>query len=264
MWMTAASLAGLWLWRTGAVRRLMNVPMTALVPAMLAVTVLCKSLGALALLVCGAGVLHAAGRLRTAAPIVLLLAFVPVYLGARVFAGWEGDELVTVAAHIDESRAASLETRLANENRLVGRALEKPLFGWGGWGDYRDVYGKVITDSFWIITLGQNGLIGLTAGVLLMLMPVACFLRRVRVRNWDLPVAAPAAALAVVWLLFAYDSMFNFMFNPVFVFAAGGLISIAVCMPRRRVHRAAAAPNSPRTERGGLETWPRPLEPRQR
>ena len=53
MWMSAASLAGVWLWMTGALRQILSIPVCFLVAPLLGTTVFCKSVGALALLGCG-------------------------------------------------------------------------------------------------------------------------------------------------------------------------------------------------------------------
>lgn len=69
------------------------------------------------------------------------------------------------ARSIDKDRAQSLEFRFDNEDHLLRRAFERPLFGWGRYGRSR-VYdvnsGKdtSVTDGRWIIDLGQFGLIG--------------------------------------------------------------------------------------------------------
>jgi hypothetical protein len=253
MWLTVSSLVGLWLWQSGAVRRLWNVPMSALVPVLLGTALLCKSLGALALLACGVGLLAAMKWTRTAAVIVPLIIAVPTYLTARLVLGWNGQELVEMVAAIDKGRADSLHVRLFNEERITTRAMQKPLFGWGSWGDYREVddhQGQIITDSFWIITVGQNGTIGLAAGIAMMLTPVVMLLRRTRMRHWTHPSVAAVAGLAVAWLMFVFDSMFNFMPNAVLVLSAGAVCG--ACARAATWRRPAARPAWPQ-QQGGIQ-----------
>lgn len=68
---------------------------------------------------------------------------------------------VNIAESIDPARAESLEFRLRNEDILLQRAREKPLFGWGGYGRNRvyDERGEDIstTDGRWVILFGQGG-----------------------------------------------------------------------------------------------------------
>jgi hypothetical protein len=53
LWMATASLVGVWLWMTGAVRKLSNIPMAYLVPSLIVTTAMCRSVGALVLLTVG-------------------------------------------------------------------------------------------------------------------------------------------------------------------------------------------------------------------
>jgi hypothetical protein len=67
-----------------------------------------------------------------------------------------------------EERAGSLAFRIKNENMLVQKALQQPLFGWGGWKRSficAKTTGETVSvpDGLWIIAFGQNGLFGLTA-----------------------------------------------------------------------------------------------------
>ena len=57
MWMTAASLVGVWMWVTGSLKRLWGMPVGALLCVLLPTTVLCKSTGALMFLFAGLGTL---------------------------------------------------------------------------------------------------------------------------------------------------------------------------------------------------------------
>ncbi|WP_157058837.1 hypothetical protein [Loktanella sp. 5RATIMAR09] len=74
------------------------------------------------------------------------------------------DSILSAAASISEDRAGSLEYRLDQEDQLLARAYEKPLFGWGTWGRDR-IYNEFgsdisVTDGLWIIVLGGWGWVG--------------------------------------------------------------------------------------------------------
>ena len=69
--------------------------------------------------------------------------------------------ITSVVAGISAERAQSLQVRLDNEDLLLDRAQERPLFGWGAWGRER-VYGErgeniSLTDGYWLIVLGKGG-----------------------------------------------------------------------------------------------------------
>src|SRR6185436_10008382 len=57
LWMTAASIVGIVLWRAEVVRKVLGVPLPIAVPMLLVTTVFCKSFGSLALLCLGVAVL---------------------------------------------------------------------------------------------------------------------------------------------------------------------------------------------------------------
>ena len=231
MWMTAASLVGLWLWSTGYVKRLWGIPMLWVVAAVWGTAVLCKSAGALALLAAGVASLFAVKHLRTVAPLVCLVALPLLYMAGRVSGAWSGDGLVDVAgALFGEERAISLQCRQDNENLLMEKAMQRPLFGWGGWGRNRvyDEQGEdvTITDGLWIIGLGMNGIVGLAALTLMLLAPVWMLLMKLSARQWALPAAAAVASLSVLLTLYMIDNLFNGMVNPIFTLVAGGLAGL--------------------------------------
>lgn len=229
MWMCMATFVGWWLWWTGAVRRIAGIPIGPIVLAVFVTAVLCKSMGALVLLIVGVGVMVALKWMRLRLAIVLLILTAPLYIGLRASGLWTGEELTEMSGEISEERAQSLEVRLANEKALASHAMERPVFGWGGWGRNRihDQMGKdvSITDGFWIITMGCYGLVGLASFLAVFLLPGLCFLFRAPASSWCGPALAPAGALVVVNTLFMIDCIPNAMLNPVYTVVAGALTS---------------------------------------
>ena len=64
-----------------------------------------------------------------------LLSIAPVYYTLRIFDIWSGRTAVDVASFLfGPDRAGSLEFRLMNEDLFIAKALQRPIFGWGGWG----------------------------------------------------------------------------------------------------------------------------------
>lgn len=229
-WMAAATLVGSWTWFTGSIKRIAGIPVTLLLPVLFLITILCKSLAPLLLMCMGLGAVFTASRQRAVWPIVLMIAIAPVYIALRTTGVWDGMNLVALAesaAGVD--RAQSLQTRFENEDMLTERALQRPLFGWAGWGRSRiyDQWGKdiSITDGQWIIALGKHGLVGLISLTTAILLPAWLTLKRYPVRYWAHPRAAPAAAMAVLLVLFMVDNLLNAMMNPVYMLVAGALAS---------------------------------------
>ena len=238
MWMAAAALIGLWLWMTGAVKRLWNIPISWLVLGLLATTVACKSTGAVALLVIGAAALLAAGKLKTLLPVLCLLAVPPAYMALRASGAWTGESAVALVSDaVGADRAQSLDTRFRNETMLADKALRRPVFGWGRFGRSR-VYDRTgedisVTDGLWIITLGESGLAGLAAFTAIFLVPPVVLLRRVPARRWGSAAGAPIVAFCMLAIIYTIDNLLNGMVNPIFTLAVGGLSGV-VMMARAR------------------------------
>lgn len=233
LWMGAASLIGVCLWMSGNVRKLWGMPLSGLVLVLVATTVLCKSYGAIALLLAGALVLLSMRALRTSLPMALLACVPPTYVALRTVAGWSGAELTVLASEVNSERANSFSYRLAAEEQLRVKAAEKPLLGWGGWGrsfvrrhdDPRNT-DTVVTDSLWILVFGKYGALGLCSLLLCFLAPVVALWRRCPPRLWSSSDAALPWALALVLTLYAIDNLVNAMGNPVYFLIAGGMCGL--------------------------------------
>lgn len=231
MWMASATLVATWLWLTKTLKKIAGIPLLYLVLVLWPVMVLIKSMGALGLLVMGLGILFVSSKLKTSIPIVILIVLPVSYMTFRSTGHWTGETLIRQAAKINEDRASSLEFRIENEDILAEKALQRPVFGWGGWGRAR-VYNEegediTVTDGLWVIILGEKGAFGLSALTVTILMPLVIFRLRYPVAEWARPPAAPGAPLAVLLGLYMIDCLLNAMVNPVFMLFAGGLSGLA-------------------------------------
>lgn len=231
MWMTAASLIGVWLWAAGGRRRLGPFPLGPCLAVLLVTTVLCKATGALILLAVGIATLLGGRLARRTFPIVLLMALPLLYISVRTSQLWSGASMVRLADDlVGAERAQSLAFRLRNEDLLVDKALVQPLFGWGGWKRNRvfDQQGHDITttDGFWIIALGIYGFVGLGAATAVILLPPWLLVRHRGRKHWYHPVNAPAVALSVLLVLYFIDCLFNYMPNPIYLMISGGILGL--------------------------------------
>ena len=243
MWMCMTALIGVWLWFSGSMKLLHRVPVIFPVVALLCTAVLCKSTGAILLLALGLAVIFTCYRLNTRALVFALIALAPLYMFTRGTGAWNGGELADTAhAFVGYERARSLEFRLRNETMLAEHALNRPYFGWGGWGRNRvfDKYHRdlSVTDGLWIITLGVNGIVGLASWTIMMLMPVVAVMLRLPTALWRTARAGPAIVIALVVVLYVLDCIPNAMTNPIFMLCTGALVSLAI------LPAAAAAPSS--------------------
>jgi hypothetical protein len=88
--------------------------------------------------------------------------------------------ILEVARSVNEARAGSLELRFTQEEALLQKASERPLFGWGRFGrsrvfvvDWRNIgFDSSVTDGRWVITFGSFGLFGFFAEFGLLAIPV--------------------------------------------------------------------------------------------
>jgi hypothetical protein len=236
MWMGMTTLVALWLWRSKAVEKVYDIPMYVIIPAMFFTVYLCKSKYAVLLLATGMAALFTAKWLRTKVLLALLLLVPMTYTALRATAIVRGENIIAMAeAVFGEERSRSAAVRINNENQLAERAMEKPMWGWGGWGGARvqDEQGRdLITDSLWIITLGKYGFVGLTAITVVLLLPMALVLFDWRVELWHHPLVAPIVVLGMVVALYMFDHLMNGMVNPIFMLAAGAVGSAHYAIPQ--------------------------------
>lgn len=234
MWMTAASLAAIALWRgrllVGLSAWKLAISPRILVCILILTTIACKSMGALALLIFACLTIELARRLKSRIPLNVVIALPAIAIALKLSGLWTGQQLVDLAGRVSEERAASLEFRLINEEMLVERALESPVFGWGGWGRSRifDEDGKdvSVTDAYWIIVLGTTGIFGVTCFAIVVLLPSIQLLRRIPPPTWKHPQVAVALSLALLLPIYLLDCLFNDMKIPFYMLIAGGLTSI--------------------------------------
>lgn len=258
-WMGATAVVAWVLWRSKVVASVAMVPIKVVAIGLVVGTIALRSTGAaiLVVMLIGAAEVVQTSRSRT---ILMVLLLAPAgYIGLRV-AGWDGDQLVSFAARLGEERAGSLNMRLENDAIIVDKAMERPVFGWGGWGRWRvkdPVTGKDITvsDSWWGILVGSTGVFGLVAAYGTFIAPMFVMIRRkTSSRIFDQAQGA-AWAVGLAVLLFVIDTLANAMPNSSFMLASGAMAGF-VSRPRRAVAAQTGPP--PGVPNGRPPAPPRP------
>ncbi len=213
---------------------------------LLGIFVLCRALNGLLVFAIACAGLLALRYIKLRTPLVLFALIPFVFAGTRIaqqFTDFSFDQpLVDLVSRIDENRAGSIEFRFENEHMLTEKAMERPVLGWGGWGRNR-VYNDdgediTVTDGFWVITLGQAGLVGLTAAFMTLLLPVFTLLRRHSAETLISPEFAAATGLAAVLCMYAMDCLPNAMLSPIYVMVAGGLTGLLVTENAQAIERS--------------------------
>ncbi|MCA9216186.1 MAG: hypothetical protein KDB27_24125 [Planctomycetales bacterium] len=231
LWMTAATLCGFAVFRFKTHRRLYGMRIGYLLSMLLVTTILCRSTGALVLLIASMSLVYLWQKTRWPLPIILLALFPIVYMGLRVTSTYNFSHVGAVAKQtVGADRAQSFEFRTDNEDILIERALQSPLLGWGGFGRNRvkDDLGKdiAITDGFWVILLGSHGLVGLVSFYLsLLAIPMLCVLRfsSRRYRSYD---SGALIAVSVLVVIIALDGLLNAFTTIVYPLCLGGLATV--------------------------------------
>ncbi len=222
VWMAAAGVVGMWLWKSGALPS--RCRWLAVTLAVTAVSL--RSVNGWVLLATGAGLLALHSWRPRAAPAIAIMALICGYVSVRTAGMWSGGQAVPVVERlIDARKGRSIRFRLQNENIIAANVRRRPVFGWGRQLIPTDDHqgGHAVWDSLWIIVFAQGGSFGLASLMAVLLAPVARFVWRFPAAQWQDAAVAPAAALAVALILYATDNLANAMVNPVFMLAAGGL-----------------------------------------
>lgn len=199
-----------------------------------AIMVLCKSAGALvqSLMAAPLVLLARPRQMVLAAAVVASIAFAYPTLRTASWMPLQG--VVNLAMSISPDRARSLEFRFMNEQRLVERAMERPVFGWGNWGrslfyDPYDGRMSAVPDGQWVIWVGSRGVFGYLAYFLLLLTPVFMLLRampRGR-KSSHSPELVVLGALSLMLAMNLLDLIPNATLTPLTWLTAGALLGNA-------------------------------------
>ena len=235
--MATVAAVGMWLDR----KRVFGLTGKAYTMYLLLVLILCKSLGASVLAIVfgiGSYLLRFRGMVSILAISGLIIVAYPVLRGAGLI---PINAIAELSAEFSSDRAASLQTRIDNEEMLLEKAAEKPAFGWGTWGRGRIYkthwsgkfdYDATITDGTWIIIISSFGWAGYIATFGILAYPTAHAFR-----NRKLFAKCPSfVSLLAVLVINLFDLLPNSSLTPITWLIAGALSGF---MPRYNVKKQA-------------------------
>lgn len=134
------------------------------------------------------------------------------------------NQIVALASSYDVRRGGSLNVRVQNEDALLARASERPLFGWGPYGRNRiyDDAGRdqSIVDGAWIVVIGQGGWLGYLSVFGLLCLPL--ILLAMRRGRYDVDQAT--AALCLILAANLIDMIPNSGRSPITWLIVGALL----------------------------------------
>ena len=224
--------------------------------------VLCKSMASLLYAVVLVPLVRFASvrsQLRIAAVLAVVALFFPLLRGADLV---PVKAMLTEAEAFSEDRAASLAFRFNNEDRLLERARERPMFGWGAWGRnrvYDPLTGKDLSviDGRWIITIGTLGWFGYIAEFGLLAWPILLLARRTRRLGAD-ETPPYVGTLALILAANMVDMLPNATLIPFTFLLAGAALGYAESLARAPAAAPSATPE-PEAEIAGLPDRPRTI-----
>ena len=217
------------LWKTRQIKSNWKLLLIALYLS--GVLVLSKSLGAwlfAAALIPTIVLIGSRWQMRLAVCIAAFAIAYPALKGINVL---PQDRILDAVAAIDDERALSLGFRFGNENMLLERAQEKPLFGWGNF-DRNQIMeistGEIITvtDGRWVLLIGQFGWLGFLAEFGLLILPIWFLWRETHYRDPGSysPLIVP---LSLILAVNVFDMLPNATLTPLTWLMAGALTGYA-------------------------------------
>ncbi len=225
------------------------------------ILVLCKSTGAIISVLFVAPFILFYGK-RAQLGLAMFVALVTLlYPAVRSLHFVPTDSLVSIAGSLSGDRAESLETRFDNEDLLLGKADQRPLFGWGSWGRpriYDETYGWDISiiDGTWVEVFGIYGWVGYLAQFGLLTLPIFALYRQRR----HSALTLEATALCVILSINYIDLLLNSGLTPLSWLVAGAILGQAEMLASNPVSAAeqTAAVRGGNPHRRPSATRPRP------
>ncbi|WP_341211794.1 hypothetical protein [uncultured Limimaricola sp.] len=205
--------------------------------------VLCKSLAALLYAVVLVPVLALAPRrlqLFGAAAMAVLALGYPLLKGAELV---PQQAILAWAESVDPDRAQSMGFRFDNEDVLLERVGERPVFGWGIWGrnqiyDAQSGRELTVTDGRWLVVIGTFGWVGFLAEFGLLAFPVLLLWAR----SGRVPPDPASITLAVILGVNLFDLLPNATLTPLTFLGAGAVLGLTEAVAARGYRSPASAP----------------------
>jgi hypothetical protein len=238
---SAGTLCAFWLSQSFRGSRFYQVPYLYWALLLAVTTILGKTLGAITLMIVGSGLLWFTGRTGRRFILLATVSFVLLYPALRVTQILKAEPIIAVIEPIyPESNVSTLSYRLTQEDLFSQHALERPFFGWGGWGRNRTRETRSI-DGLWIILFSTQGFFGIFSYMSVFGIPILRGLRTGGRRRITDPSIGPPVVLAVVLFILWVDCLSNAFLGPLFMMAVG-------CLAGFRHTPAQAAPKHPPDE----------------
>lgn len=237
MWMVNATVLAIWMQANGTLRRFPALAVTGLTITLLVTTILCKSTGAVTLMMVGLAAVFAASILQKPWPLLFLISISPLWMISRTLDLINGQIVYDLFYRISEERAQSFQIRLVQEEEIMQIALQHPIFGGSRWWPNG-------ADQLWLIYFRNFGSVGIATFTAIFLVPGWVLLRRIPFRQLCQPDWAPLTGMILIVVLYTIDNLLNGLVNPIFTVVAGALSAACAADPSGELSRKTIATKS--------------------
>jgi hypothetical protein len=245
-------------------RKAWNIPAGVAFAVLVVTFLLCKSLGVVLLAVIALPLIlyaKAQTQMRVAVATAVIVLVFPILRFQGVI---PTEALVEYTAELSPLRAQSLEFRFDNEELLMERARQRPMFGWGGYARNRVINERTgvdesITDGEWVIVLGVRGVVGFIAVFGFYVFPILVAGRQLR---WIRPPRERllVGSLALILAMLSVDLIPNASMAFPQTFLSGALYGLAKGLAlagQLEQHRSRRGMEEARGELSRAESSPR-------
>ncbi len=205
---------------------------------MLVVLLLCKTWSAMLYVGVAMYAISKVQPLKQVKWALLLSTLILLYPLSKATDVFPDREIISTIQQYSLERAESLDFRFVNEDLLLDHALERPYFGWNGWGRNRvyNQYGKdiTITDGRWVIEFGVYGAVGFFFYYALYLVTLYYALKNIQYIR-DPKEKVYFATLALILAIGLIDSIPNTGMISMHLLLAGALLGQAETLKKQQL-----------------------------
>ncbi len=237
-WMMSAFVCALWRSGDSDNDKIAKMPSWFVVLVLLAITILCKSVGVWTYLFLILLMFFIWKHFQTLVFFKLYILIIVTYIIVRTLNLITINDILELLSHVyDGDRISSLTWRLLQEDLFGERTKLRPLFGWGGYNRGWPINQQTgdlalpMVDSLFVIISNTYGYVGLTAFFLsLLLGPFLILKNRTLIkRTYESGfLKSTLIPLISIALLFTSDKLLNATHNQILYLLVGSLLGFAI------------------------------------
>jgi O-antigen ligase len=243
-------------------RKLWGVPMWLVVLYLFVMLVLIKAMAALIYGAVGFLLIRYLSVKNQLRVLVLLALVVISYPFSRMTNVFPTQAILDAAGTFGKDRVESMQFRFDNEDILILKGTERPIFGWGGFSRervYSEETGKdlVIQDGAWIGLFGTHGVLGFVCFFAVLVIPIfqaARKMNRIKSKSDRIMMSGLAFLVTVCCVnMLPYMGLPNLQF-----FFAAGLATLLNELPKQAADERRASQRTAKEKDGSSGRSPAP------